>query len=219
MVCEDVCGQYTDLCPPATIAAWWVVAQRRYITDYTASGVHTRPGNGGFFHSCYLGSYINSDFGSTDQVKLPRAFNGIWNQIAIKGQTMQQAVSSWWHLPPPTGSGDDAAAVATGPWLVDVPWNPQGQPPPLLASFSTLGSGGDDDDAANSRLAASSRWNASAGKTPVVPWCEYRTQLVAIHSSPYSCTHWIYTGGGARRYEQVHDKPNVPRLPVVLACL
>ena len=31
-----------------------------YIDDYEKAGVQKQAGNGGFFHSCYLGSYFQS---------------------------------------------------------------------------------------------------------------------------------------------------------------
>ena len=39
------------------VAVGSVPLQQRYIADYTANNVHRKPGNGGFFFSCYLGSY------------------------------------------------------------------------------------------------------------------------------------------------------------------
>lgn len=145
-----VCGQYTDLCPKETIAAWWVPAQKQYISDYTRSGAHQKPGNGGFFHSCYLGAYINSDFISTDPTKVPRAANGIWNEIVVGGKTMQQAVSEWWN--------GDVTKPAT--FLQDTFLNPDGQPPSA-------------EEAQQIRMLRGEvavEGGVQAGKTPVVPW-------------------------------------------------
>ena len=114
-----MCVQYPDLCNPQIVKDWWVPAQQQYLTDFTRSGTHAKPGNGGFFHQCYLGSYFQESFGSTDQSKVPRAFTGVWNEIAVGGLTMQAAISKWW-------SGDDSAPA---PFLHDAPWNPAGIPP------------------------------------------------------------------------------------------
>ena len=142
-----VCGQYPDLCPPATIAAWWVPAQQQYLSDYTRPGTHLKPGNGGFFHSCYLGTYMTSDFASTDPVHVPRKQNGIWNEISVGGKTIQEAVSLWWN-------GDDSKPAA---FAVDHVWNASGVPPTTLASTPLLSVKG---------VVAQAR----AGKTPIVPW-------------------------------------------------
>eukprot|EP01062_Namystynia_karyoxenos_P022143 TRINITY_DN18469_c0_g1_i1.p1 TRINITY_DN18469_c0_g1~~TRINITY_DN18469_c0_g1_i1.p1 ORF type:complete len:499 (+),score=185.96 TRINITY_DN18469_c0_g1_i1:78-1499(+) len=113
---QYTCVQYPDLCSPTIIKDWWAPTQQQYLDDFTRSGVHKKPGNGGFFHQCYLGSYWESDFSTTDPAKVPRQQDGIWNEIAVGGKTMRQAVSDWWH-----GTGAE--------WRADKVWDPAGQPP------------------------------------------------------------------------------------------
>merc|ERR1712192_91167 len=114
--------------------------------DYTRAGVHQKPGNGGFFHSCYLGSYINTDFGTTDATHFPRALNGIWNEITVGGKTMQEAVSEWWN-------GDVSKPAS---FLQDTFWNASGVPPTAMETHRARMLRGDNpiDDQ----------------KTPIVPW-------------------------------------------------
>ena len=124
---QYTCVQYPDLCNAQIVSDWWAPAQQQYLDDYTHSGAHARPGNGGFFHQCYLGSYFQQSFGSTDQSKVPRATTGVWNEIAVDGLTMQQAISKWWN----------GAATEPGPFLHDVPWNPSGTPPTGVGQSGT----------------------------------------------------------------------------------
>jgi len=44
--------QYPDLMSSDDVRDWWAPYQRKYVTDFTTSGAHTKPGNGGFFHHC-----------------------------------------------------------------------------------------------------------------------------------------------------------------------
>ena len=60
-----------------------------------------REGSGGFFHSCYLGSYFQSGWGGA----------AIWNIIEIGGLTMRRAIGDWFH--------DRAAAT----WTADCTWD------------------------------------------------------------------------------------------------
>jgi hypothetical protein len=87
--------------------------------------------NGAFFHSCYLGSYWGMTFacseaGTASCAQVPRQRDGVWNQIAIKGRTMRQAVGDWWVGKP---------AV-----VYDPPWNPQGKPPQSRSSVEAAAS-------------------------------------------------------------------------------
>lgn len=123
--------------------------QQQYIDDYERSGAQSKAGNGGFFHSCYLGSFFHSGWGGT----------AIWNIIEIGGVTMQKAISNWWHesatpaaircMPQvescPGGSACPAsglcpehthAKLSTGlrgpaAWTTDCTWDPIPQEPPL----------------------------------------------------------------------------------------
>ena len=52
---QYMCVQYPDLCDPSIVQNWTVPLQQQYLTEYLP--VHAKPGNGGFFFSCYLGSY------------------------------------------------------------------------------------------------------------------------------------------------------------------
>ena len=44
------------------------------LANYEAAGA--KAGNGGFFFSCYLGSYFNSNFASTNPAQVPRPMSG-----------------------------------------------------------------------------------------------------------------------------------------------
>ena len=44
--------QYPDLMQSDDVRDWWAPYQRKYVTDFTTSGAHMKPGNGGFFHHC-----------------------------------------------------------------------------------------------------------------------------------------------------------------------
>lgn len=134
MHCRDAytCVQYPDLCSDYGMRHWWVPYQKKYILDYTSSGSHTKLGNGAFFHQCYLGAYFYTTFSTTyewnathcatgtDGRCLPRPLNSLWNEIAVGGSTMREAISEWW--------ANDCTKPA--PLLMDAPWNPDGQPPP-----------------------------------------------------------------------------------------
>ena len=79
--------QHDDLCTPEYVADFVVPLQRTYLQQ--AMPAATKAGNSGFLHSCYLGSYFNENFGTTSPTELPRAVDGVWNQIAIGGVTKQ----------------------------------------------------------------------------------------------------------------------------------
>ena len=105
----------TDECDGGTIASFTVPLQKAYLANAVAL---TKPPHGGFFHSCYLGAYFNSNFGSTSSV-VPRPTSGIWNQIALKvgGPTMQKAIQQWWTAPKTSAAAafeNDGGWNATG---------------------------------------------------------------------------------------------------------
>jgi hypothetical protein len=106
------CTQYDDLCTLEYVADFVVPLQKTYLQQVEPTA--TKAGNGGFVHSCYLGSYFNENFGTTSPKELPRAVDGVWNQIAIGGVTMQQAIATWWAL------GDSASEAV---WSHDDGWN------------------------------------------------------------------------------------------------
>ena len=49
------CVQYPDLCDGGTVETFTIPLQQTYIENYAVAS--TKPGNGGFFFSCFLGSY------------------------------------------------------------------------------------------------------------------------------------------------------------------
>ena len=58
---------------------------------------------------------------------VPRAVDGVWNEIAIDGTTMQEAIASWWEGEvPPT-------------FLADPPWDAGGKPPELRPPWTGKG--------------------------------------------------------------------------------
>eukprot|EP00662_Eupelagonemidae_sp_cell21_P057121 gene57121-biopygen27681 len=110
------CNQYPEYCDPNFVKNITTPYQQQYIDDYARSGIQKKAGNGGFFHSCYLGAYFNSEWEGT----------GIWNIIEINGLTMRQAVSNWWN--------DEKDPVrkptAQAAWTTDCTWDSTSPEPP-----------------------------------------------------------------------------------------
>ena len=52
--------RYPEYCTSSYIKDVTAPKQKQYIDDYEKAGVQKQAGNGGFFHSCYLGSYFQS---------------------------------------------------------------------------------------------------------------------------------------------------------------
>eukprot|EP01052_Picozoa_sp_SAG31_P011978 SAG31_NODE_690_length_12796_cov_4.634559_10_plen_1106_part_00 len=133
MHCEEAytAVQYPDLMAPADVRDWWVPYQQKYLDDYTTSGAHNKPGNGGFFHHCFLGAYFYTTFSHTyswngthcakgiDGKCLPRPVQGLWNELAVGGTTMRAAISTWWNA-------DDSKPAL---FVHDLPWDPDGKAP------------------------------------------------------------------------------------------
>lgn len=107
------CNQYPQYCDSAYIEKVTAPYQRQYVDDYVKSRVHAKAGNGGFFHSCYLGSYFQSGWQGV----------AIWNIIDINGVTMREAISNWWN---------DSGAK----WSSDCTWDPKAQEPPTWTNLT-----------------------------------------------------------------------------------
>lgn len=116
---------------------FFLPVQREYVTQTNASGLPTRPGSGGFFHTCYLGAYFFGSLAKNYTECYPPPCTGkrvttpemaIWSLISVGGKTMQAAISEWWK------GADNAAPV----FVLDEYWNPNGTPPPNqnASSFS-----------------------------------------------------------------------------------
>merc|ERR1712232_1313485 len=86
-----ICFQYVERCSGDQVSNSIIPFQKEYISDTLTSGIMDKPGNGGFYHSCHLGSYWNSAF-----TKPGGKEAGIWQLISIGGVTMQQAITNWW---------------------------------------------------------------------------------------------------------------------------
>ena len=119
----------------------------KYLSDFQTTA--TKPGNGGFYFSCYLGSYWEMLFddsmvGKHAGTLPPHPLDAVWNQISVGGQTMRQAISTWWNA---------VDLTTPGPWLADCLWNPEGKPPAATTSAAQL----------------QLRGNASEGNAPPVP--------------------------------------------------
>ena len=151
------------------------------LANYEAAGA--KAGNGGFFFSCYLGSYFNSNFASTNPAQVPRPMSGIWNQISVGGKTMQQAISAWWKSP----------STAPPAWEKDCVWTTTGKLPAPGWPPKT--------GARNSSLAVAATDEARDGEgAPTVPWytshCESAFHLLALDSLrsrllPLSFPPWL----------------------------
>jgi len=122
---QYMCVQYPDLCAPPYVANYSVPLQQRYVAEAIAAGLASSsgPGHGGFYFGCYLGSYWEMLFDASMVQPPPpgiepRPLDSVWNQIAINGVTMRQAIDAWW---------DDRDA--TPAWHQDSFWNPSGTPP------------------------------------------------------------------------------------------
>lgn len=100
------CNQYPEYCDKTFVKNVTAPYQQQYIDDYAHSGTHVKKGNGGFFHSCYLGAYFHSGWAGT----------AIWKIIKIKGLSMQQAIGNWWHdRGSSTDGSNDNDATVDGP--------------------------------------------------------------------------------------------------------
>ena len=100
--------QYSARCTGAQVSDVIVPFQQQYI-DEIGSGLMSRPGNGGFLHSCLLGAYWNTQYKKAD---MPAA-KAIWQILEIGGVSMQQAISGWW------GKSNTTATLVTKDCL----WN------------------------------------------------------------------------------------------------
>jgi len=122
---QYMCVQYPDLCSPVLVANYTVPLQKAYVKEYTANSMHKKHGNGGFFFSCFLGSYwemlFDDNMVGAHTNPLPKhSLDAVWNQLSIDGTTMRQAIDKWWNAD---------ASKEPGPWLQDTYWDPAGKPP------------------------------------------------------------------------------------------
>ena len=187
------CVQYPDECDSGTMTGFTIPLQKTYLANYETAGA--KAGNGGFFFSCYLGAYFNSNFASTDPGNVPRPMSGeppryrchlgyillnmaaimsllagIWNQISVGGKTMQQAISAWWKSPSTAPAAVEKDCVWTTTGKLPAP----GWPPKTDALNS-------------SSLAVAATDEARDGEgAPTVPWytshCESAFHLLALGS-------------------------------------
>lgn len=144
---QYTCVQYPDLCDPDRVANYTVKLQQAYVAEYTANNMHKKRGNGGFFFSCYLGSYWEMLFddgmvGDHTNPLPKHALDAVWNQLSIGKTTMRQAIDQWW-------SAD--ASKESGPYLQDDYWDPMGKPPTppqvsSLVDFAAFRATRDDRD-------------------------------------------------------------------------
>eukprot|EP00658_Telonema_sp_P-2_P001625 TRINITY_DN10609_c0_g2_i2.p1 TRINITY_DN10609_c0_g2~~TRINITY_DN10609_c0_g2_i2.p1 ORF type:complete len:337 (-),score=54.56 TRINITY_DN10609_c0_g2_i2:162-1172(-) len=88
------CFQYTRSCDLDSVLKVIAPFQRQYVSELQSTGFHTRPGNGGFMHSCHLGAYW-----TTSYAKEGHPDTSIWNQIQIGGVSLRAAVGAWWNAP------------------------------------------------------------------------------------------------------------------------
>lgn len=86
----------------------------------------------------------------------PHSLDAVWNQIAIGGTTMRQAISSWWKSDPAA-----AAADAGSFFHEDCLWDPDGKPPHA---------DGKEDAAAAAAMASRAVATAGSGRAPPVPF-------------------------------------------------
>ena len=125
--------QYPDCATPLYIENFTIPLQKKQLADIAKSGVPTAPQHGGFYFSCYLGSYFHENYATTYPLTVPHLAqeNGVWKQIEIEGVSMHDAIAEWWNSTADSdGGGDDDEATAAGAashWYQDSVWNATGQ--------------------------------------------------------------------------------------------
>eukprot|EP01052_Picozoa_sp_SAG31_P004246 SAG31_NODE_174_length_21353_cov_23.387974_16_plen_531_part_00 len=91
------CFQYSDKCsggPDGQVLGVIAPFQQQYI-DETRAFV-AKKGNGAFLHSCHNGGYFYNAYQKPDNGSITFPKTSIWNQWAVGGVTMQQAIGAWW---------------------------------------------------------------------------------------------------------------------------
>ena len=136
------CVQYPDRCDPAVVAKFMVPLQRQQLREFAESAIATKPTTGQFFHHCYLGAYFEEAFGTTNESKVPRAFDSVWNQISIDGLTMREAIDTWWLSATSTNGTRSLRISARGEKKplsllhADTPWDPTRKAPEYRAPWT-----------------------------------------------------------------------------------
>lgn len=102
-------------CSPAQITDTIAPFQQQYIDEYKSSGMAAKSGNGGFFHSCWVGAAWSS-YTPTQSY---------WNVVKVGGISMEQAVSKWWAAP----------ATAPAAFIQDCLWTTAGEELMMVAAL------------------------------------------------------------------------------------
>lgn len=99
------CAQYPNNCNDKLVSGWEIPLQQKYIADVSASG------HPGFVHTCFLGAYFNSPPFPNNVLMKNTTW---WNQIAIDGTTMRDAITAWWNGTEPKKLYKDCTWHPTG---------------------------------------------------------------------------------------------------------
>ena len=92
------CVQYSNNCQSWIVKNYSVPLQHAYIDAYTKSGFETRPGNGGFFFSFYMGVYMEAGInGTKKQIQLIQVRNTllVWNPSFSKNRVVLSKFPEW----------------------------------------------------------------------------------------------------------------------------
>jgi hypothetical protein len=112
--------QYPDCAGPNYIENFTIPLQQKQLADITRVSTTTKQ-HGGFYFSCYLGSYFNENYATTYPLTVPHLAqeDGVWKQIEVGGVSMHDAIAGWWN--------DTSAAEQLRPeqkhWYMDTVWN------------------------------------------------------------------------------------------------
>jgi hypothetical protein len=90
--------RYPDLCSPTYVANYSVPLQQRYIDEAKAAGLtDTSKGNGGFYHSCFLGSYWEMLFEYVDPPHRPCKPCGVFkNDVRCIEVPLPKIICEYW---------------------------------------------------------------------------------------------------------------------------
>ena len=125
--------QYPDCAAPHYILNFTIPLQTKQLADIAKVAALTTH-HGGFYFSCYLGSYFHENYATTYPLTVPRLAQeaGVWQQIEVAGVSMHDAIARWWN-----GTTADASTASAAPaphWYRDTIWNAtQKNPTPVYA--------------------------------------------------------------------------------------
>jgi hypothetical protein len=119
--------QYPDCASPHYIENFTIPLQHKQLQDATKFNSSAR--HGGFYFSCYLGSYFHENYQTTYPLTVQRLArsDGVWKQIEVEGVSMHDAIAGWWN-DSTTATAPYTQTSHTNPhWHADRVWNATGK--------------------------------------------------------------------------------------------